>query len=167
MSELLSFAVLIRYATRAGPKRLAFYLAEETRPSFPDDVPVQEAAWVNAFEFLPTAELEQPDDYTLVAHFSNDSGFGDELDEVLDAVALTGPETIYFHAFLGDNEWYARYRKGRQELVWAVAGLDDPDDDERLNRNLSDADKERIITAGGPARSLSVLAQIDVQERNV
>lgn len=165
MSELLSLSVLARYAHPEAMERLAFYLREESRPEFPDEVPENEAAWVEAFEFLPAVELERMDDRMMVAHFNSDSGFGDELEDILDAVALTGPEEIYFHAFLGDNEWYGRYRSGHKELIWATTGLDDPDEDQRLNQNLSEEEKERLESAGGPAQALAVLAQMYLNKR--
>jgi hypothetical protein len=162
MSELLSLSVLARYAHPTGAERLAFYLEEDCRPDFQDEVPEYEASWVDAFEFLPTAKLERLDDHTLVAHFSSDSGFGDELEDILNAIALTGPKAIYFYAFLGDNEWYASYHNGHKKLIWAVAGLDDPDDEKGLNQRLNKEEQERLKSVGTPSMALAELARMEV-----
>ena len=91
--------------------------------------------------------------------FGAEAGLGAELDAILCAIALTEPAAVYFYAFLGDNEWYGRYRDGHKALIWAISGLDDPQADARFNRALDETLKQRLRALDDPAQALLVLAE--------
>lgn len=159
MHKIMRFIVFVKFGDANTCKRLGRYFSVNTRPNFSDEVLETETELVDVFEFLPYPTITPVDSRTLLLYFEDDSDNNVEFDDIVSAVSLFSPNLLLSYSDFGDDEWYERYRDGRLELVWAVMGLDDPEDDERMNRILSDETKARLRDVGDPARILQLLAK--------
>jgi hypothetical protein len=162
MSDFGSFMLLVRLPDTATRDRLALYLDGATRPDFPEEVPEQEADWVDAFEPLPVPELEVKDDDILIAYFDGDTTDELDLPRICEAVNLFAPQRMLSYTFLGDTELFEEWQAGDPKLIWSVVELDDPDDDLRYNRNLdkpTQQELQRLLDRDSPDRALMVLAR--------
>jgi hypothetical protein len=139
-----------------------FYLDPETRPDFPDEVPASEAAWVEAFELLPDpSSIDQLDDCTVSVYFDDESDA--EPHQICAAIALLEPVSLLSWEAIECEVYYQSWKRGNNTLLYAPEGLENPQDDEKYNRNLDEATRKRLDELDGePEEALRYLSEIGI-----
>jgi hypothetical protein len=123
MSSLIEFNLLVRHPETEQIKRIGIYLEPDTRPDFPEDVPEEEADWVDAYEVVPYPErLERPDEYTLLLFYDGDD-LGELPEDLANALVLSQPSMILSYSDLEDHVLFERWVDQRYESVWDVHGM--------------------------------------------
>ncbi len=144
--------------------RLPFYLHSETRPDFHDEVPAQEADWVDAFEFLtePTS-IKRINKSSFFIFFNSESNADSFC--LCKAIGLLKPKLLLTLENAEGEENYNIWIDGNNSLVYAPEGLEDPEDDERYNRNLSAADRKQLdLLDDDPEKALVYLSEVLLHE---
>lgn len=149
----------IRLPKALACERLIFYLDSATRPDFPDEVPENEAAWVEAFELLPDpSELHRIDASTLMAYFDDESGA--EPSSVCEAIALFSPVQLLSWEDVEGEVLYQSWQGDSGTLLYAPEALEDPEDEIKYNRCLNEAVRQRLVELGdNPDQALRYLAE--------
>lgn len=160
MGVTTQLCLRIAFPKPSGCQRLMFYLDPETRPDFPDEVPESEATWVEAFELLPDpSSMEQVDDTTVSVYFDDESDA--EPHQICEAIALLEPDSLLSWEVVECEVYYQRWKDGNNTLIYAPEGLEDPQEDEKYNRNLDEAIRKRLDELDGePEEALRLLSEI-------
>lgn len=149
MSINVSAVLTINCKTKQKSKRLKIYLNEDTRPDFPEDAPQNEADWVEPFEFLENPDsIKEIDEKTLlVAFYPEETDFTDDAKELMKTLLeIVQVESIIYCELGEDWTMFEYLTKDKRKLLWAVDGLDDPEDDDKYNSFLSKEEKETYHT---------------------
>jgi hypothetical protein len=154
------FCLWVKFPTASSCKRLIFYLDPDTRPDFPDEVPESEVEWVEVFELLPDpCSIEQIDEYTLTVYFDDESDA--EPHRVCAAIALLEPDSVLSWESVEGEVYYQSWVGSDNTLLYAPQGLEDPDDDEKYNRNLNEATRKHLDELDGmPEEALRFLSEM-------
>jgi len=127
MSSLIAFVLLVRHPDAVMLDRINTYLASETRPDFPEDVPESEEEWVDAFEIIPYPEkIKRPEPEVMILEFYDEADISREFPEDLaHAISLSNPELILSYSFLEDCVLYDKWQGVRYETIWGDCYLED------------------------------------------
>lgn len=140
--------------------RLSFYLHSETRPDFHDEVPLQEADWVDAFEFLPEpTSIKRINKSSLFIFF--DSELNPDSFELCKAIGLFKPKLLLTLESVEGDDSYDRWSDGNNTLVYAPEGLENQEDNLKYNNNLSQNEiLELDLLSDEPERALAYVADV-------
>lgn len=140
--------------------RLPFYLHSETRPDFHDEVPLQEADWVDAFEFLPEPTLIKRINKSSFFIFFNSESKPNSF-ELCNAIGLLKPKLLLTLENVEGDESYDMWIDGSNSLVYAPEDLENQDDNLKFNSNLTQSERfELELLHDEPERSLAFLAEV-------
>lgn len=138
----------IKCKTTQQCERLQLYLNEETRPDLPEEVPTEEADWVEPFEFM-----EQPDNVTkvtdkdlLITFYPDETDFTEDAESFIKILVHTVGIASVLYGELGED-WttFELIQKQKRTLLWSVEVLPDPDE-RQYNQHLSKEEKVRLIS---------------------
>ena len=126
--------------------RLRYYLEPETRPDFPEDVPADEAALVELFEEMPDPEeMNRVAECELIVYFGEDAFSAKELlPKVLPRFQVK--QALWYEDSTEHQEYY-RFEDDSFEFLYSPEPLESPEDDERYNRELSQAVQDDLHEA--------------------
>ncbi|WP_299871368.1 hypothetical protein [uncultured Cocleimonas sp.] len=94
--------LLIHSDNQALIKRLPHYFDSKTRPDFAEDVPENEAQWIDVFEVIEDPDRIKPiDDYHLAVSFNPDeSDYSNEMQDLCEALVETvGVKQVIYYQY--------------------------------------------------------------------
>lgn len=145
MSINVNTVLLISCKTSHQSKRLQVHLNEKSRFDFPEDAPPEEENWVEPFEFLENPDgIKSLDDQTLLVEFyPEETDFSEEARVLIHTLIRIVEVESIIYCELGES-WtsFVSFTKEKEQLLWEVEELDDPEDNEKYNSFLNDEEKE-------------------------
>lgn len=121
--------MLIRSNDSKVLERIEYYLDDNTRPEFDDDVPESEQAIFKAFEYAEIPDsIDKRGDNALAVYLEPDGLPG--MEEMVYAIEMLKPDSLYY--FLADDEDSRAYYRGQQLVL-----LEDEYCDESLSAEIA------------------------------
>ncbi len=164
MAHATPFALYARFSNTASLERFLFFLEEDTRPSFPDEVEPNEAPWVEHFEFLAYPwELTRLDNAVLVEFGDphEEEDLHDDIAPMMEGAAGLGADQVLVYWSYEGEGVFERWSDGANEILWAMD--DDEAEEDGVGRpDLLDEplrEQLRDVLEDAPGKALLRLAQ--------
>jgi len=156
MSDDLTAYLYINFNGVELAQRFAFFMNEDTRPDFPDEVPENEAPLVDIFELMPDGgQMQWPSETECTLQFYEDAF------EAKEQLILALPYFDIKLALLCEDDFdychYKRFDGNFFDFLYSPEALDFEDDDEQHNRQLSEALIALVAKAEAKGKSEATL----------
>lgn len=162
MAHASPFTLYTRFADCASLARFLFFLEEDSRPAFPDEVTHGESQWVGHFEFLSYPwSVKQLDNVTVVADFGDpheEQDLSGDITPMMEGATGLGAELVLVFWCYEEECFLERYVKGHREVVWSMDVEADEDKNQELLSRESQEQLRKIYEEAEDAAE--VLAQI-------
>lgn len=162
MAHHRPFVLYTVFNDNKAKDRALFYLQEETRPNFPDEVPESEAELVELFEFLSYPHQVEAENNSLTLWFGDpyrEEDLHEDIGPMMEGLSILGAKQVLVYWEYEDEACYEQYVNGNKELIWSVYGLESPEDEARYNKILPPKLKQDLKQLGDPVASIRRISE--------